>query len=156
MLPLSLVRLKTILRREKARGQIVVFANGCFDLLHVGHVRYLAAAKALGDILVVGINSDRSVRRLKGPGRPVTPERERAELLLALRFVDQVVIFGEPTADRVLRTLKPDIHAKGTDYSAAAVPERKTVLAYGGKIAIVGDPKRHATKDILKRVKRRS
>ena len=140
------------LAARRAKGQAVVFTNGAFDLLHVGHLRTLQGARALGDCLVVAINSDASVRRSKGPGRPVVPEAERAELLCALSCVDYVTIFDTPTVDPVLARLKPEIHAKGTDYTPETVPERETVLAYGGRIAITGDPKDHATSDLLKRL----
>jgi rfaE bifunctional protein nucleotidyltransferase chain/domain len=126
-----------------------VLANGCFDLLHVGHVRYLRAARALGDALVVGLNSDASVRRIKGPGRPVMPAGERAELVGSLAGVDAVVVFEEDTAEALIARLRPDIHAKGTDYTAESVPERGAVLAAGGRVAIAGDPKGHSTKDLI-------
>lgn len=138
-----------IARRDRKR---VVLANGCFDLLHVGHIRYLEAARALGDILVVGINSDMQVARLKGIGRPVIPERERAEIIAALRFVDVVTIFTEPTVTELLLALRPDVHAKGTDYTEDTVPEREIVLSYGGKVAIVGDAKEHSTTEMIKRL----
>jgi len=136
--------------RMKAAGLTIVLANGCFDLFHVGHVRYLAGAKAIGDVLVVGINSDRQTRFLKGEGRPFMPENERAELVSALCSVDIVTIFDEPTVEELLRALKPDFHAKGTDYSVETVPERDIVREYGGKVAIVGDPKDHSTTDLNK------
>ncbi|NLV31057.1 MAG: adenylyltransferase/cytidyltransferase family protein [Acidobacteria bacterium] len=138
-----------IVSRLRAEGRRSVFANGCFDLLHAGHVRYLAAARALGDALIVGINSDASVRKLKGEGRPLQPESERAEILAALACVDYVVVFDTPTVDPLLRELRPDIHAKGTDYTEESVPERETVLSYGGRVAIAGDPKSHATRDLI-------
>ena len=131
------------------RGRRVVLANGCFDLLHVGHVRYLSAARALGDALVVGINSDASVRRLKGQGRPVMPADERAELIGALAAVDLVVVFEDDSADALIARLRPDVHAKGTDYTEESVPERAAVLAAGGRVAIAGDPKSHATRDLV-------
>ena len=133
----------------RARGRRVVFANGCFDLLHVGHVRYLSAARGLGDALVVGLNSDASVRRLKGPGRPVMPADERAELIGALAAVDLVVVFDDDSADALIARLRPDVHAKGTDYTEESVPERATVLTAGGRVAIAGDPKSHATRDLI-------
>lgn len=142
-------------RRLRAEGRRVVLANGCFDVLHVGHVRFLAAARALGDVLVVGINSDASVRRLKGPGRPLLPAAERAELLQALRAVDHVVVFEEETADRLVRAVAPAVHAKGTDYTAESVPEAATVREVGGRVAIVGDPKGHATRDLIALVRER-
>ena len=133
-------------------GARVVFANGCFDLLHVGHVRYLEAAKGLGDLLVVGINSDEQVRRLKGEGRPVVPERERAEVIAGLRAVDYVTVFHEPTVTELLLALRPDIHAKGTDYTEESVPERDVVRSFGGRVQIVGDPKDHSSTEMLGRV----
>ncbi len=136
------------------RGQRIVFTNGAFDLLHVGHLRTLQGARALGDCLVVAINSDASVRRSKGPSRPVVPEGERAELLCGLACVDYVTIFDDATVDGLLLLLKPDIHAKGTDYTVETVPERATVLSYGGKIAITGDPKDHSTTDLAGKLPR--
>jgi D-glycero-beta-D-manno-heptose 1-phosphate adenylyltransferase len=130
-------------------GKRIVLANGCFDLLHVGHVRYLQSARALGDALVVGLNSDAAVRRLKGPGRPLMPVAERAELLGALSAVDAVVVFDADTADVLVSRLRPDVHAKGTDYTAETVPEREAVAAVGGRVAIAGDPKAHSTKDVI-------
>lgn len=152
---MSLEQLKAVIRREKKQGHTVVFANGCFDLLHVGHVRYLQGARAEGDFLVVGINSDNSVRALKGPGRPLMPEGERAELVAAFEAVDAVIIFDDGTVDALLRELQPQVHAKGTDYTVENVPERITVLGYGGRIAIVGDPKDHSTRDYLHQIKSR-
>jgi rfaE bifunctional protein nucleotidyltransferase chain/domain len=137
---------------DRAAGRTIAFANGCFDLLHVGHVRYLQAAAAEADRLVVAINDDRSVCGLKGPGRPILNEQDRAELVAALRGVDYVVIFPEPTVTPLLLALKPDVHCKGTDYTVDTVPERETVRAYGGRIAIVGDPKDHSTRDLLARI----
>ena len=133
----------------RSRGRRVVLANGCFDLLHVGHVRYLSAARGLGDALVVGLNSDASVRRLKGPGRPVMPADERAELIGALASVDLVVVFDDDSAEALIARLRPDVHAKGTDYTEESVPERAAVLAAGGRVAIAGDPKSHATRDLI-------
>ncbi len=138
--------------RRRDAGHRVVFANGCFDLLHVGHIRYLAAARALGDTLVVGINADAAVRQLKGPSRPVMPDAERAEIIAALACVDFVTIFPELTVENLLRALRPDIHAKGTDYTPDSVPERAIVREYGGEVAIVGDPKDHSTTDLLRQV----
>lgn len=134
-------------------GKTTVLTNGCFDILHVGHVRYLQDARRLGDSLVVAINSDRSVRALKGPGRPILNEKERAALVSALRCVDHVLVFDEPDVTHVLDTLRPAIHAKGTDYTEATVPEREKVLAYGGQVKITGDPKDHSTRDVIKRIK---
>ena len=141
--------------RLHAEGKRVVLANGCFDLLHVGHVRYLAAARALGDVLFVGLNSDAAVTRIKGPGRPLMPAAERLELLEALRAVDHVVVFDEDTADRLVGLVRPDIHAKGTDYTEATVPEAAAVRTAGGRVAIVGDPKGHATRDVIARIRER-
>lgn len=130
----------------------VVLANGAFDLLHVGHLRYLAAAKAQGDVLVVAVNSDVSVRASKGPQRPIVPDRERAELVAALRPVDCVTIFDDPTVRPIIAALRPDIHAKGTDYTVASVPEAELVQALGGQVMIVGDPKDHATSATIERL----
>jgi len=141
------------IERDRARGLTIAFANGAFDLLHVGHIRYLEGAKREADRLVVAINSDASVRALKGPNRPILSESDRAELVAALRAVDYVVIFDEPTVAPLLDLLKPDVHCKGTDYTVDTVPERDTVRAYGGRIAIVGDPKDHSTTDLLARLK---
>jgi rfaE bifunctional protein nucleotidyltransferase chain/domain len=138
---------------ELLRGKKVVLANGCFDILHVGHVRYLEGARALGDALVVAINSDRSVRGLKGPGRPIMNEEERVALVSALRCVDHVVVFDEADVTRVLDVLRPAIHAKGTDYTEETVPEREQVLAYGGQVRITGDPKDHSTRDVIERIR---
>jgi len=140
------------LTAHRAAGRTVAFANGGFDLLHVGHVRYLEAAKREADILVVAINSDASVRAAKGEGRPVLAESARAELVAALRCVDYAIIFSDATVDRLLSLLTPDVHCKGTDYTVDTVPERETVRAYGGRIAIVGDPKDHSTTDLLGRL----
>ena len=141
------VRLAGQWRRE---GKRLVLANGCFDLLHVGHVRYLEGARRLGDVLLVGINSDRSVTRLKGPGRPIMTAEERAELVGSLAAVDGVVIFDEDTADVLVRALRPSVHAKGTDYTAESVPEGAAVREAGGRVAIAGDPKQHATRDLIR------
>ena len=135
---------------ERRKGARIVLANGCFDLFHVGHIRYLAGAKALGDCLIVGINSDEQVRKLKGAGRPFMPERERAEIISALKFVDYVTIFDEPTVTELIRAVRPDFHAKGTDYTTETVPEREIVREYGGRVAIVGDPKNHSSTDLIK------
>ena len=140
---------------ERAAGRTIAFANGCFDLLHVGHVRYLESAKREADVLVVAINDDRSVRNLKGEGRPILSAADRAELVAALRCVDYVVIFTEPTVGPLLTTLKPDVHCKGTDYTVDSVPERDIVVSYGGRTAIVGDPKDHSTRDLLARISRK-
>ena len=141
-------------QQDRAAGLTHAFANGGFDLLHVGHIRYLEAAKREADRLIVAINDDASVRGLKGPARPVLPQSDRAELVAALRAVDYVVIFSEPTVTPLLELLHPDVHCKGTDYTVDTVPERDTVRAYGGRIAIVGDPKDHSTSDLLSRLKK--
>jgi D-glycero-beta-D-manno-heptose 1-phosphate adenylyltransferase len=138
--------------RERAAGRTVALANGCFDVLHVGHVRYLQGAAAEADRLIVAINDDESVAELKGPGRPILPASDRAELVAALRGVDYVVTFGERTVERLLRLIKPDVHCKGTDYTIESVPERSVVLEYGGRTAIVGDPKQHATRELIARI----
>lgn len=137
----------------RANGATIVLANGCFDIFHVGHIRYLAGAKALGDILIVGVNSDEQARKLKGDGRPFVPENERAELVSALRPVDFVTIFDEPTVEELLRAIKPDFHAKGTDYSIDTVPEREIVRELGGSVAIVGDPKDHSSTRLIELLK---
>ncbi|MGD9561852.1 MAG: adenylyltransferase/cytidyltransferase family protein [Pyrinomonadaceae bacterium] len=131
-------------------GTRIILANGCFDLLHVGHVRYLEGAKALGGFLIVGINSDRQVTSLKGPNRPFMPEDERAEIVAAFRCVDAVTVFDEPTVGELIKAIRPDLHAKGTDYSTETVPEREIVRAYGGQVAIVGDPKDHSSTDMIR------
>jgi rfaE bifunctional protein nucleotidyltransferase chain/domain len=136
----------------RRRGQRIIFANGCFDILHAGHVRYLEAAKALGDILIVAVNSDEQARRLKGEARPLLPQDQRAELVSSLAAVDLVTIFDEPTVTELLLALKPDIHAKGTDYSEETVPERDVVRSFGGRVAIVGDPKDHSSTEIIEKV----
>lgn len=139
----------------RAAGARLVLANGAFDVLHVGHVRYLAAARALGDVLIVAVNSDASVRRLKGPNRPIVPEGERVELLSHLASVDIVVVFDEPTVTGVLREIRPHVHAKGTDYTPESVPERGVVAEWGGVTAICGDPKDHSTTDLVADIVRR-
>jgi rfaE bifunctional protein nucleotidyltransferase chain/domain len=146
----SLSELRLVITAEKAKGKTVVLANGCFDLFHVGHIRYLRAAKAKGDVLVVALNSDASVRRLKGRGRPILPQKERAEILAAFSFVDYVTIFSESMVTKVLLVLKPDIHVKGSDYSKETVPEKDTVKAYGGRVAIVGGPKIRNTSQVIR------
>ncbi len=138
--------------RDRAAGRTVAFANGCFDLLHVGHVRYLQGASAEADRLVVAVNSDRSVSGLKGPNRPILAQRDRAELVAALRGVDYVVVFDDPDVRRLLLRLKPDVHCKGTDYTVETVPERDVVQSYGGRTAIVGDPKAHNTRELIARI----
>ncbi|HEX9500937.1 MAG TPA: adenylyltransferase/cytidyltransferase family protein [Thermoanaerobaculia bacterium] len=145
--------LQRVVHDERAAGKSIAFANGVFDVLHVGHVRYLQDASKEADILIVGVNGDESVRALKGEGRPVTNERERAELVSAIRGVSYVTIFHDSSPARLIAVLKPDVHCKGTDYTADTVPEREVVLAYGGRIAIVGDPKDHSTTDLLRRLR---
>ena len=151
---LSEMELLAAVARDRAEGRTIAFANGCFDLLHVGHVRYLQGAAAEADRLIVAINDDRSLARLKGPGRPILPAADRAELVGAVRGVDYVVIFAEETVERLLLLLKPDVHCKGTDYTVDTVPERAVVRAYGGRTAIVGDPKDHSTRTLLSRLSR--
>ena len=141
------------LAREREAGRSIAFANGCFDVLHVGHIRYLQGAKAAADILVVGVNGDDSVRELKGEGRPVMPAQERAELVAAIKGVDYVTIFDERSPARLLGVLKPDFQAKGTDYTADSVPEAEVVQSYGGRVIIVGDPKDHSTSAILEKMR---
>jgi D-glycero-beta-D-manno-heptose 1-phosphate adenylyltransferase len=145
----SMQTMKEIVAQARASYRKIVFANGCFDLIHAGHTRYLEAAKKLGDILIVGINSDTCVAALKGAGRPLQSEADRAEILASMQCVDYVLLFDAPTVDGILKELRPDVHAKGTDYTQESVPERNTVLAYGGQVAIVGDPKDHSTKDLI-------
>ncbi len=137
----------------RAKNKRIVLANGCFDLFHVGHIRYLAGAKNLGECLIVGINSDEQVRRLKGENRPFMPAAERAEIISALRFVDFVTVFDEPTVEDLIRLVRPDFHAKGTDYTVETVPEREIVRALGGQVAIVGDEKNHSSSEIQLRIK---
>jgi rfaE bifunctional protein nucleotidyltransferase chain/domain len=149
----SLEAVAAKLAAARAEGRQVAFANGCFDVLHVGHVRYLEGARAEADVLVVGVNGDASVTRLKGPGRPVLPEADRALLVAALRSVDHVVVFPEDDVSRLLLALRPDVHCKGTDYTPETVPERDVVRSYGGRIAIVGDPKNHDTRALIARVR---
>lgn len=139
---------------RRGQGAKIVLANGCFDLFHVGHIRYLAGAKELGDYLIVGINSDCQVKQLKGENRPFMPENERAEIISALRFVDFVTIFDEPTVEQLIRTIRPDFHAKGTDYTPESVPEREIVRECGGQTAIVGDPKDHSSTELIEKVSR--
>jgi rfaE bifunctional protein nucleotidyltransferase chain/domain len=144
--------LVALVQTAKKQGLRIVFANGCFDVLHVGHIRYLAGARALGDLLLVGVNSDEQVALQKGPGRPVIPAAERAELVASLGDVSYVTVFNEPTVTELILALKPDIHAKGTDYTEETVPERDVVRSYGGRVAIVGDPKNHSTSEMLERL----
>jgi D-glycero-beta-D-manno-heptose 1-phosphate adenylyltransferase len=155
MTPLTIPDAARLAERLRDAGRRIVLANGCFDVLHVGHVRYLRAARSLGDVLFVGVNGDGAVTRLKGPGRPLMPVRERAEILAALRDVDHVVVFEEDTADRLVDALRPHVHAKGTDYTEATVPERAAVRAAGGEVAIAGDAKDHSTRDLIGLIVRR-
>ena len=150
---LSRERLAAAVAADRREGRTIACANGIFDLLHVGHVRYLQAAAAEADRLVVAINDDVTARA-KGPGRPILPAAARAELVAALRGVTYVTIFAEPTVTELLTLLRPDVHCKGTDYTAETVPEREVVRAYGGRVAIVGDPKDHSTRDLLRRIRR--
>ena len=138
----------------RSAGSTVVLANGCFDLVHVGHIRYLAGAGALGDILVVGVNSDRQARALKGKARPYMPENERAEIIASVRFVDVVTIFDEPTVEELIRAIRPDFHAKGTDYTVDSIPEREIIREVGGQVAIVGDPKDHSSTSLINIVRK--
>lgn len=152
---LSELDLVDALRRERDAGRTIAFANGCFDVLHVGHIRYLQDASRVADVLVVGVNGDASVRELKGPNRPVMNAEERAEIIAAIRGVGYVTIFDDASPARLLQTLKPDFQAKGTDYTADSVPEAEIVRAYGGKVVIVGDPKDHSTTAILEKMRSR-
>ena len=149
----ELEELKVQIEKEKGLGRKIIFANGVFDLLHVGHIRYLKGAKALGDILVVAVNSDSSVKSYKGEDRPHTPEDERIEILSALDMIDYMVLFSEPNVERLLLELKPHVQAKGTDYTEDTVPERETVASYGGSVAIVGDPKDHSSTELIDKVR---
>jgi rfaE bifunctional protein nucleotidyltransferase chain/domain len=145
-------QLVDVIARERAANKSIAFANGCFDLLHVGHLRYLQGAAREADRLIVAVNDDASVAALKGAGRPILAAADRAELVSALRGVDYVVVFSDATVERLLLLLKPDVHCKGTDYTVDTVPERAVVASYGGRTAIVGDPKLHATRELLKRI----
>ncbi len=145
--------LRATLERERANGKSIAFANGCFDVLHVGHIRYLQDAANIADVLVVGVNSDNSVRELKGEGRPVMPANERAELISAIKGVGYVTIFEDRSPARLLQSLKPDFQAKGTDYTADSVPEAEIVKSYGGKVVITGDPKDHSTTAVLEKMR---
>jgi len=150
---LTETELLRVARDERAAGKTIAFANGVFDVLHVGHVRYLQDAAKQADVLIVGVNGDESVRALKGEGRPVTNQHERAELVSAIRGVSYVTIFHDSSPARLIAVIKPDVHCKGTDYTEESVPERDVVLAYGGRIAIVGDAKEHSTTDLLRRMR---
>ncbi|NIQ37813.1 MAG: adenylyltransferase/cytidyltransferase family protein [Proteobacteria bacterium] len=145
-------KLLQIVNRLKSEGKRIVLTNGCFDLLHVGHIRCLQGAKNQGDVLILAVNSDQSMKKLKRRGRPIVEERERIEILEALECIDFITLFSEKTLDRLLLILKPHVHAKGTDYTQETVPERETVLSYGGEIAIVGDPKSHSTSDLIRSI----
>jgi D-glycero-beta-D-manno-heptose 1-phosphate adenylyltransferase len=149
---LTRTELIELVGRERGNGTKIILTNGCFDLIHAGHVRYLAGAKDLGGFLVTAINSDTQVRLLKGNGRPHISERERAEIVAAFRFVDAVTIFDEPTVDDLIDAIRPDIHAKGTDYTTETVPERERVRQYGGQVAIVGDPKDHSSTGLIDQI----
>jgi len=153
---LSRADLQTRLAQHRASGKQIVLANGCFDILHAGHVRYLEGARSEGDLLVVAINSDASVCGLKGPGRPILSAQARAELVAALAAVDYVVIFDEPDVRALLRDFHPDVHAKGTDYTVDTVPEREEAARLGIRVAIVGDPKQHSTRDLVSRIRQAS
>jgi rfaE bifunctional protein nucleotidyltransferase chain/domain len=148
----SLTELKTIVEKSREEGKMIVFTNGCFDILHTGHIRYLREAKALGDILIVGLNSDSSVKSIKGDNRPIIPEDERAEMLAALEDIDYIVIFSEDTPLNLLSTLEPDILAKGGDYKINQVVGRELVEAYGGKVIVLGEVKKYSTSDIIDRI----
>lgn len=152
----SLLELADIIQRLKSAGKTIVLANGCFDLIHIGHIRYLRAAKENGDILVLALNSDASVSRLKGEGRPILEEKERIEIMAALSFVDYVTVFDEDNVESVLLTLKPDIHVKGSDYTEETVPEKDTVRSYGGKVAIVGGPKIKSTSELIQEIAKKA
>ena len=149
----TLRQLKAIVERLRRQGKRIVLANGCFDLLHVGHVRYLEGAGRLGDLLIVAVNNDAMVRRLKGPGRPLMKQQDRVALVSAVGGVDYVTVFGEPTVERLLQVLRPHVHAKGSDYTKDTVPEREVVRSYGGRVAIVGGPKVRSTSELIRRIK---
>lgn len=146
--------LREKLAEHKRRGQRIIFANGCFDTLHAGHIRYLEGARREGDVLVVGVNADSSVGTLKGPGRPILDENARAQLVAALKSVDYVVLFSEPNVEALLEELRPDVHAKGTDYTPDTVPERAVAVRLGVRVAIVGDPKDHSTRALLESIRK--
>lgn len=154
-MPLSRAELLEAVARERSAGRTIALANGCFDVLHVGHVRYLLAAADEADVLVVGVNADETVRELKGPSRPAQPEDERAEIVAAIRRVAHVTVFGERTVEALLRAVRPDVHCKGTDYTPETLPERDVAREIGARIAIVGDPKTHASSELIARLSRR-
>ncbi|MCD6516282.1 MAG: adenylyltransferase/cytidyltransferase family protein [Candidatus Aminicenantes bacterium] len=153
---IPLKKLKQIIIKQKKEGKTVVLANGCFDLIHVGHIRYLKGARMSGDILVIALNSDSSVNRLKGPGRPILNQNQRADILSGFEFVDHIIIFDESDVSRILLSLKPDIHAKGSDYTEETVPEKDVVCSYGGKVAIVGGPKIKSTSEIILEINKKN
>ena len=148
----NLDELRAIVQKMRSAGKTIIFANGCFDLIHVGHIRYLQSAREMGGALIVGINGDAGVEALKGKGRPLQSGRDRAEMIASMECVDYVLLFDALTVDGILNELRPDIHAKGTDYSEESVPERNTVHSYGGKVAIAGDPKDHSTRDLIQTI----
>lgn len=152
----DLPALQSDLAQRRRRGGKIVLANGCFDVLHAGHIRYLQGAKGLGDVLVVAVNSDASMRKIKDEGRPLLPEDARARLVAGLEAVDYVTVFSDPTVSHLLRILQPEVHAKGTDYTVETVPEREVVRSYGGEVVIVGDPKNHSTRDLIQQVLEKS
>lgn len=148
----SINEINKIVENLKKHGKKIVLANGCFDILHVGHIRYLREAKKLGDCLIVGVNSDESVKNIKDTNRPIISLEERIKILNEIEFIDYLIVISEDTADEIIRIIKPDIHAKGTDYTLNNVPEKDVVASYGGKVAIVGDPKSHSTKSIIEKI----
>ncbi len=152
----TLARLQNILREERKNGRKVVLANGCFDLVHVGHVRYLQGAKEQGDILVLALNSDQSIRKLKGPGRPILSQGERIEVLASFACVDYIILFDETNVEKLLEALRPDVHVKGSDYSRETVPEKETARRVGAEVAIAGGPKVRNTRDIIQTIARRA
>ena len=152
----TLTRLRSILKEARKNGRKIVLANGCFDLVHVGHVRYLQGAKKQGDILVLALNSDRSIRKLKGPGRPVLSQEERVEVLSSFACVDYLILFDEPNVEKLLEALRPDVHVKGSDYTRETVPEKDTARRVGAEVAIAGGPKVRNTRDIIRAIARRA
>lgn len=152
----TLDELVSIVETARGQGKKIVFANGCFDILHVGHTRYITGAKEYGDILIVGVNSDESVRALKGEGRPVLNQDERLIMVAAMESVDYATVFGEKRVDRLLLELKPDFHAKGTDYTEDTVPEKDIVASYGGRVIITGDPKNHSSSGVIENVRKKN
>jgi rfaE bifunctional protein nucleotidyltransferase chain/domain len=153
---IPLHKLKQIISKEKNEGKTVVLANGCFDLIHVGHIRYLKDARLSGDILVIALNSDSSVNRLKGPGRPILDQNQRADILSSFGCVDHIIIFDESDVSSILLSIKPDIHAKGSDYTEETVPEKDIVHSYGGKVVIVGGPKIKSTSEIILKINKKT